>query len=326
MQNLTDESIIVSLGSAGKTLVKTSDDLSMRLIHITDPHLSSLEKTSFMQVRGKRRSGYLSWYRNRRHIHRPEVLEQLTQAVIAESPDQILLSGDLVHIGMEQEIIEAAQWLKRLGPPNKLMFIPGNHDNYSPDSLAAMKRHWSDYLPTDCADSTDYGRGYPLRRDNSAITLLGVNSSCVTRIFSAAGELGPEQRTRLAEALYRDPNDRRFQCLLIHHPPLPGMTKRRKALRDALQLQDILAQQAPDLLLYGHLHHNREHLFGATRIFCTASASSVYDASYRVFELQQDQQGWTCHMRLMTRDSSSKQDAAFSVSKQETWSSIPAQS
>jgi len=86
----------------------------MRLIQLTDPHLSSLESFSFLSVKGKRKSGYLSWYRKRRHIHRPEILERLTQAVQDESPDQILLTGDLVHIGLEDEIIEAARWLRRI--------------------------------------------------------------------------------------------------------------------------------------------------------------------------------------------------------------------
>ncbi len=116
----------------------------MRLIQLTDPHLSSLESFSFLSVKGKRKSGYLSWYTKRRFIHRPEILERLTQAVHDESPDQILLTGDLVHIGLEDEIIEAARWLRRLGAPEQVMLIPGNHDNYAPDSLAAMNRHWCD--------------------------------------------------------------------------------------------------------------------------------------------------------------------------------------
>jgi 3',5'-cyclic AMP phosphodiesterase CpdA len=293
----------------------------MRLIHITDPHLSSLQAFSFWQMRGKRRSGFLSWYKNRRHIHRREVLEQLLDAVIAESPDRIILSGDLVHIGMESEIIEAAQWLQRLGPPEKVMLIPGNHDNYATDSQASMQQHWTGYLPKNSQDALHYSDGYPVCHRTPELHLVGVNSSCVTRIFSAAGELGPKQRMRLAEALRREPTDRRFQCLVIHHPPLPGMTKRRKALKDAQQLQKILELQAPDLILYGHLHHNREQLSGHTRICGTASASSIFDASYRVFDLQPCEQGWTCDMRLMTRGVGIDAASAFEKTAQSSWSS-----
>ena len=82
----------------------------MRLIHITDPHLSSLDGLSFMGLRGKRRSGYLSWYRKRRHVYRPGILDQLTKAVNSHQPDLVLLTGDLIHIGLESEMIEAAAW------------------------------------------------------------------------------------------------------------------------------------------------------------------------------------------------------------------------
>ena len=175
----------------------------MRLIHLTDPHLSSLEPFSFLTVKGKRKSGYLSWYRKRQYIHRPEILERLTQAVQDESPDQILLTGDLVHIGLEDEIIEAAHWLRRLGAPEKLMLIPGNHDNYAPDSLATMNRHWRDYLPEQDAEITDYTSAYPVARIIGDLRLVGVNTSCVTRIFSAEGELGKAQLSRLRDALGR---------------------------------------------------------------------------------------------------------------------------
>ncbi len=230
MQN-ESKSIIVSLLILGKALTDFLLDFFMRLIHITDPHLSSLASFSFLTVKGKRKSGYLSWYRQRRYIHRPEILERLTQAVHDESPDQILLTGDLIHIGLEDEMIEAARWLKTLGPPGQVQLIPGNHDNYAPDSLAAMNRHWGEYLPAPEEGINDYAGAYPVVRVIDGIQLIAVNTSCVTRIFSAEGELGKAQLSRLREAMDAPlshlpdgtPDLSVFTCLLIHHPPLPGM-------------------------------------------------------------------------------------------------------
>jgi 3',5'-cyclic AMP phosphodiesterase CpdA len=293
----------------------------MRLIHITDPHLSSLDSLSFTGLRGKRRSGYLSWRKKRRHVYRPEILEQLTAAVKSHQPDLVLLTGDLIQIGLESEMVEAADWLSRLGPPEKVMLIPGNHDNYTRDSLVAMHRHWGGYLPTGAGLDSDYTSGYPVKRETQDVSLLGVNTSCVTRMFSATGELGKDQRQRLARTLVREPGDNRFQCLLIHHPPLPGMTERRKALRDSGQLKAILDQHPPDLVLYGHLHCNREHLVGNTRIFCTASAASIYDASYRIFDVEQENSGWQCRMRVVTRESGPGLDAPFNVVAESCWQS-----
>lgn len=290
----------------------------MRLIHLTDPHLSSLDGERLIRLRGKRRSGYLSWSRNRRHVHRREILEHLTDAVLSQEPDLVLLTGDLVHIGLEREMAEASDWLQRLGPPEKVLLIPGNHDNYAKDSLAAMNRHWGEYLPLP-GGGNDYAAGYPVIREIEGLRLIGVNSSCITRIFSAAGELGQQQRQRLAEALERQPGDGYFRCLLIHHPPLPGMTRQRKALRDAVQLQDLVSRSAPELVLYGHIHCNREDILGHSRIYCTASASSVRDASYRVFDLDQDETGWNVRMRLMTLDEVDGENVSFSLSQDSRW-------
>ncbi len=299
----------------------------MRLIQLTDPHLSSLESFSFLTVKGKRKSGYLSWYTRRRYIHRPEILERLTQAVHDESPDQILLSGDLVHIGLEDEIIEAARWLRRLGTPEQVLLIPGNHDNYAPDSLAAMNRHWCDYLPAQVAGVNDYAAPYPVVRSAGGLRLIGVSTSCVTRIFSAQGELGKAQLARLRAALGgpvsapagASPKRPEFTCLLIHHPPLPGMTKQRKALRDASDLQLVIEEQHPDLVLYGHIHCNRERQHREVRTFCTASASSVKNASYRVFDVEKTDNGWHCRMRLMSLDNQDGAGASFKPAGEVSW-------
>ena len=270
----------------------------MRLIHITDPHLSTLDGLGFLGVRGKRRSGYLSWYKNRRYAHRREILDQLTESVARQQPDRVLLSGDLVHIGLEREMKEAAAWLRSLGPPDKVSLVPGNHDNYAADSLASMYRQWGEYLPERNGAEQDYTSGYPFTHHAGSLKITGVNTSCVTRIFSAAGELGPDQRERLS-ASFGAGHENFFHCLLIHHPPLPGITYRRKALRDAGELEEIIRLKKPHLVLYGHIHCNREDHLADTRVYCTASASDADNASYRIFDLQQTDSGWHCRMRLM---------------------------
>lgn len=290
----------------------------MRLIHITDPHLSSLAGQSFWNLRGKRRSGYLSWYRNRQFVHRREILDLLTESAAACEPDRVLVTGDLVHIGLDSEMIEAANWLRQLGPPEKVMFVPGNHDNYALDSLSSMHRHWADYLPGHFPPGGDYTSGYPVVREHNGLKLVGVNTACVTRIFSARGELGEQQRQRLAVALEKRNGDNSFECLLIHHPPFPGMTRRRKSLRDAAKLLGIMGESSPDLLLYGHIHLNRENQHSGFRSFCTASASSVENASFRIIDLEKEQKGWRCRVRLMTLDATAS-TRSFSLASESSW-------
>lgn len=271
----------------------------MRLIHLTDPHLSTLQNERFLRLKGKRRSGYLSWYRKRRYVHRPEVLERITESVLAENADLILVTGDLVHIGLDSELAEAADWLRRFGRPERVFLIPGNHDNYAADSLANIYRHWGDYLPGTNQHPEDYTKGYPVERNIGSVQLLGLNSSCVTRIFSAAGEIGQQQRLRLLPLLDSGRKKGQFQVLLIHHPPFPGMTIRRKALRDDRELEELCRSRSPNLVLYGHLHRDRQHNVDDGRVYGTGSASYVSDASYRVFDIDETEQGWDCRMRLM---------------------------
>ena len=284
----------------------------MRLIHITDPHLSNLDFCRFTRLRGKRRSGYLSWYRKRRHEHRPDVLERLTRELFEDRPDQILLTGDLVHIGLEREITAAADWLQSLGPPNRVCFVPGNHDIYAGDSLAYARRRWESYLPP-FDPAADAHHGFPFRRDLGTVRLIGLNSSVPTPIFSARGRIGERQMRALPGLLEPE----RFNVLLIHHPPFPGMTKRRKALGDDRALQQALAGQPADLVLHGHTHRNRRQAVGATRVFGTSSASSLHDASYRLFDISDEGDSWVVRMRLKTLAAAGAE--SFEIVEQEEW-------
>lgn len=293
----------------------------MRLIHLTDPHLSSLEGQTFAGLSHKRRSGYLSWTRKRKFIHQRATLAQLVAAVRLESADQLILSGDLVQIGLEEEIREVREWLTELAPPEQIFLVPGNHDVYAGDSWDALRRYWNFLLPTPPTGEFDGPQaGYPMVRDIGSVRLIGASSACVTPIFSARGALGSNQYERLAHRLKESREQGRLCCLAIHHPPLPGMAIWRKALKEQQALQKLISVHQPALAWCGHLHHNLEVTEGAARIFCTASASSVLDASYRVFDIetceQGGQPGWSIHMQLKTI---SPEDRTFIVANDQRW-------
>jgi len=151
------------------------------------------------------------------------------------------------------------------------------------------------------------------------VKLVGVNTACVTRVFSAAGELGNEQRRRLAAVLERDIPGNDFTCLLIHHPPFPGMIRPRKALKDAAQLLELVGQYPPDLVLYGHIHRNRENVQGRIHGFCTASASSNESASFRIIDLEKEQNAWHCRVRLFSLDRDGSTRTVFKLAGESAW-------
>jgi 3',5'-cyclic AMP phosphodiesterase CpdA len=275
----------------------------MRIVHITDPHLSTLSGQSLRTLSIKRCSGYLSWTRRRRHIHLPQTLQGLITAVRGESADQIVLTGDLVQIGLADEIREVSGWLAELAPAKQVFYVPGNHDVYAPDSWAAQRQYWHSVLPAPLAGTEDTSHsGYPLVRDIGNIRLIGASSACVTPVFSARGAVGAGQLQRLAEELGKAREQGRMPCLAIHHPPLPGMAPWRKALREVKALKAMIATFQPALVWCGHLHHNRAFRERESRIFCTASASCVHHAAYRVFDIEPGvegaHRGWGIHTQL----------------------------
>ena len=308
----------------------------MRLVHLTDPHLTSLSEGQLPAIRGKRRLGYWSWKRKRQFRHRRELLQRITTAVLEEQASQILISGDLAQIGLPEEIATARQWLESLGPPERVALVPGNHDYYRADSWSALSDQWADYLGLDRSGSGTARRARPaghaadakpvpgrqpcagpllafpwqrrLDGPGGGITVIGLCSAYPAPLLLADGRLGAAQLGRLDGLLSCAPG---FRCLILHHPPLPGMAPWRKALRDAKQLRRLIVQHRPELVLHGHLHRNQEGPeLAPTRIFATASASSAAAkaaASYRVFDIepvpsgtsgQDTEEAWSVVMRL----------------------------
>lgn len=270
----------------------------MRLIHVTDPHLTSLQGIALGRLRGKRLLGYLSWYRKRRHQYCPDRLAALTDAIAEDKPDRILVTGDLVHVGLPEEIDAARLWLEGLAGMAQILLVPGNHDIYAANSVAAVQALWGPYL----WPGGTGGQAFPNSLDCGQVGLIGLSSACPTAVFSARGRLGDSQCQRLVECLRHHAEQRRFRCLLIHHPPLRGITSWRRALADAAALESILGQCGAELILHGHLHRNIAYRFGQqTRVFGTAPASSCRekaDAAYRIFDIQVQDPGWRVDMTL----------------------------
>jgi 3',5'-cyclic AMP phosphodiesterase CpdA len=292
----------------------------MRLIHLTDPHLSNLDDEKFLSLRGKRWSGYLSWRMNRSHRYLPVVLSHLVDAIKSEGADQILLTGDLIQIGLDSEITQAADWLANLGSAEQVMLVPGNHDVYARGSSGSIHTAWSEYLfRYDPPEAVAKSGEYPVLRKLGNISVIGVSTACVTPVFMANGSLGEEQLLRLAVLLEQADEEGQLVCLLIHHPPLPGMAKRRKALTDADGLQSLLKRHSPMLILHGHLHHNREFLWGESRIFCTSAASSASDASYRVIDIEAMEDSWVFRMTLKSIIIDHAGEVKFAITDEQRW-------
>lgn len=214
----------------------------MRLAHISDPHLSELCGVQWWKLPIKRQLSYLSWYRRRRHEHRREILDDLLTDLRTQDIDHLAITGDLTHLGLEQEQRQATEWLEQL---QDLVYtlIPGNHDALVAERQRGMPP-WH-----------RGGSGFPHLERRGEVAIISLDSAVPTPPLLATGRLGEAQRSALAEQLQATRG--MFRCVLIHHPPLPGITSRRKALTDDAAVAEVLATEGAELVLHGHIHRAR---------------------------------------------------------------------
>jgi len=225
---------------------------------ISDPHLTTLEGVTASQLLSKRALGYLSWRRKRRFEHRPEVLEALSRDLAQQSFDQLLVTGDLTHIGLPGEFQQARRWLEQLGDPHDVALVPGNHDACVAAPWETTFGLWQDYMAPDGNWGTTAARNaFPTLRVRGDIAFIGLSTATPKPPLMATGTAGPEQLARLAPLLHDSGERGLFRVVYLHHSPLAGKEKWRKRLTDARALQAILEEQGAELVVHGHGHHGQ---------------------------------------------------------------------
>lgn len=281
------------------------------LAHLSDIHLSPMPRIKRRHLLSKRILGYANWQRGRKHMHRRDVLDALTNDLIARNPDHIAVTGDLVNLGLPEEYLRAADWLQHLGSPDLVTAIPGNHDAYvrmDPDTSIG---HWRPYMESNDAgealQATPEG-GFPFVRRIGDIGIIALSTAVPTMPFIAAGRLGKTQLSYLAKALDRLGREGLFRVVLIHHPPLPGQAGWRRGLRDARKLREVLKAHGAELVLHGHNHKQSvqelETVSGPAIVVGVPSASEIADgpmrgARYNEYNIEHAGNGW--HVEMVGR-------------------------
>lgn len=282
------------------------------LAHFSDPHLTDLTGVRRRELLSKRVLGYLSWRTHRRHVHRAEVLEALLADLQGVAAEQIVITGDLTHIGLPREFRQVAAWLPRVGGPDRVFVIPGNHDAYVAEPWNETFGLWAPYLASDAGapDASENGRGpLPTLRVRDGVALIGVSTAWPSAPFMATGRLGPTQMQALARVLQATGERGLCRVLLIHHPPVPGSIRWRKRLTDARALEAVLAEHGVEMVLHGHAHRDSRLWLhtpaGQAPVIGARSASldghdAERRAQYHVFRLSPRPGGW--RMRLSVRE------------------------
>ncbi|MCH9698443.1 MAG: metallophosphoesterase [Gammaproteobacteria bacterium] len=254
--------------------------------HLTDPHLTSLDNVRVAQILNKRLLGYLSWRRRRQHIHQLSVLNTLMNHMQTLKPDHVVISGDLTHIGLPQEFDQVADWLPTIGTAQQVTLVPGNHELYVNSKWQDSFAKWQNYLGSDQTEPGQFRIEYPTLRIRKHVAFIGLNSAYASLPFLATGRLGTHQLDRLQKILIDTGQQGLFRVVIVHHPPLPGLTRWRKRLTDAANLQQIIFEHGAELVLYGHTHNTTyREIKGkdgvVIPIVSLSSASSVSDQEER---------------------------------------------
>ncbi len=224
----------------------------MLLAQFSDIHLGPLPKVSATDLASKRLLGYLNWQRSRGRVHANSVLTALTADMHAAKPDQIVVTGDLVNLGLPAEYRMARAWLALLGAPHDVTVIPGNHDAYVASGVAHYTEQWRDFASGD--GRTGGQSGFPFLRRRGPLALIGVSSAVPTAPFMATGRVGAAQAAALGVLLAETGRDGLFRVVLIHHPVAEHAATRTRRLVDAARVGAVIAEHGAELVLHGHNH------------------------------------------------------------------------
>ncbi|MEQ8355224.1 MAG: metallophosphoesterase [Kiloniellaceae bacterium] len=272
------------------------------LAHISDPHVGPLPAVRVTDLMNKRFFGYLSWIRRRRALHRTEVLAALAEDLVAQSPDHLVVTGDLTNIALPEEFTQVSDWLHGLGAPEAVSVVPGNHDAYVAVPWERSLAKWRAYMSSDEGEpSTTAADLFPFVRFRGPLAIVGLSSAQPTPLFCAHGTLGPAQLDRFARLLRRLGEEGWFRVVLVHHSPSLDKVAWRKRMVDAAPFRKVIAESGAELVLHGH-----DHTFGIERIegpggsvpvLGVPSASAGSDgkkplAHYQLYAIARDGDNW----------------------------------
>jgi 3',5'-cyclic AMP phosphodiesterase CpdA len=272
------------------------------LAHLSDPHLSPMPWPRPRELVGKRALGLLNWHLRRRREHRAEVLDAILQDLAAQTPDHVAVTGDLVNVALPGEFITGRAFLQRVGSPDRVSLVPGNHDAYVRGAASYAQQHWGDYTRGDQPIVGKSPGQFPFVRQRGPLVLIGVSTAVPTGPLMATGRIGDEQLRRLDAVLAQLAGQPHFRLVLLHHPPTPHPGDRLKCLTDSGPFREIVRRHGADLVLHGHLHMNAlAWLDGPTRKVPAigvpaASATEHGDerAAYHLFRIAAEAGGWRC--------------------------------
>jgi 3',5'-cyclic AMP phosphodiesterase CpdA len=254
-----------------------------------------VQRFGLAELNAKRAFGLLSYHARRKRRYLPAIAARVLEDLAAYAPDHVAVTGDLTHMGLRAEVAEAASWLARIGPPERVTFVPGNHDAYGATHDHAVMDEWRPYLDSDAPRAPELGVSpFPIVRVRGGVALVGLSSAVPTGLHLATGRVGAAQLAPLADLLSDHGARGHCRVVLVHHPPTRAHVSWRRRLEDGPALCEILARAGAELVLHGHAHRAARDAIasacGAIPVLgvpATSSAVGARPGAYQVLAIEQ---------------------------------------
>ncbi|WP_330084641.1 metallophosphoesterase [Methylocystis iwaonis] len=278
--------------------------MSFLLAHLSDAHIGPIPRPNLAELLGKRVTGYVNWLYKRAGQHDMGVLARLVADMRAQSPDHVLMTGDIVNIGLPAEIALAKDWLATLGAAQEVSFTPGNHDAYMPDVTKLVHEVFEPWTTSELP-----APGFPYLRRRAGVALIGLDSGVPTAPFVASGRLGEKQLAALGALLDETRSEGLTRVVFLHHPPHVGGARLLRGLDDAAAFETVIAKHGAELVLHGHNHKPSVAYIaspeGRTPVVGVASASArpgghYPAAAYNLYAIERA--GDALHVKLRRRE------------------------
>ncbi|MBV9907299.1 MAG: metallophosphoesterase, partial [Hyphomicrobiales bacterium] len=152
---------------------------------------------------------------------------------------------------------------------------------------------------------------YPYLRVRGEIAIIGLSSAVPTAPLMATGRLGKPQVEAFAELLRETGAKGLARVVLIHHPPLAGVTPPLRGLSDALAFERVVRDLGAEAILHGHIHRqavrslrsrSARTIDGSVPVLSAPSAAAAashprYRAAYHLVRLAREGDRWRVSAR-----------------------------
>lgn len=189
----------------------------MKLLHISDPHFGT---------------------------ERPPVVKALERLAHTQTPNMVILSGDITQRARKAQFIAAGAFMDRLGIPSRLV-IAGNHDIPLFNVAIRIFQPYSRY-------SRVFGRDLEPIHETPELLVIGVRTT--RRYRHIEGEVSTAQIERVARRL-KQAGQNQLRVVVTHQPVcVTHAADQEHLLRGHERAISEWAEAGVDLILGGHIH------------------------------------------------------------------------